>query len=420
MWPVSKHTIQGVKRIGAPPQTPVPDGCGRRVVVVASLLGALCCTATAGAADRIVLRTTLLRNRTVQSVDVEGLHLDNQTTITWDEVERLTVAPSLQPQADKLLAALGTPLFRIRRRLQAGDYTDLRELAEKVQPYYQGRRGKLALMVSQARMWGALAEGAREHALLAHVDSYQNLRGQPKLAEQLPGRRRPKIHMATAMSDELAPIWFHSKAAAEIKDRLVQKVAAFPHPRPVGLYYYGASISIAAGDAATAQRMMQGIPDRGRGVHWRLMLYVQQELREGKPGDACTRLAAATGSLADEDRAIGWYWGGRAMLAKANSQQQGDEALLQLLRVPAVFGQQQAELSGAALHQCMSYLESHDQAGPSVKVRRELLDRYRFTYYGRLAANGASPEAAVDTEVDPFTADSDTATTQPPPPSPIP
>ncbi|MGE3780993.1 MAG: hypothetical protein AB7F89_27640, partial [Pirellulaceae bacterium] len=46
-------------------------------------------------ADRIVLRNlTVISDRTVASLDVDGVRLDNGSLLTWDEIEKATVTPT--------------------------------------------------------------------------------------------------------------------------------------------------------------------------------------------------------------------------------------------------------------------------------------------------------------------------------------
>src|SRR5437763_15026357 len=88
-------------------------------------------------ADRLILRKLdIITDRTVTAFDEDGLLLDRpreggNDRITWDEVERGKVALD-QPRFDKLLADLGTPLFRIRQRLKVGDYKAAGEPTEQL------------------------------------------------------------------------------------------------------------------------------------------------------------------------------------------------------------------------------------------------------------------------------------------------
>src|SRR5262245_49973376 len=92
-----------------------------RYVVAAAVICAA--AADVAAADRLILRNLdILTDRTVTSLDEDGLVLDGPrpgggNRVTWDEVERGKIALD-QPRFDKLLAELGQPLFRIRQRLR--------------------------------------------------------------------------------------------------------------------------------------------------------------------------------------------------------------------------------------------------------------------------------------------------------------
>ncbi len=77
------------------------------------------------------------------------------------------------------------------------------------------------------------------------------------------------------------------------------------------------------------------------------------------------------------------YWTG---VAKTNlpSEDQKRDGLLDLLRLPAVFGEQQPEIAAAGLARSMHVLEKLGDANGSVRVRRELLSQYSQTYHAGL------------------------------------
>jgi hypothetical protein len=65
--------------------------------------------------------------------------------------------------------------------------------------------------------------------------------------------------------------------------------------------------------------------------------------------------------------------------------QDADLAVLELLRIPAVHGNRQANLSAAALHEAALILKKSGRAEESAILMRELIERYPNTYHGRTA-----------------------------------
>ncbi|MCA9176409.1 MAG: hypothetical protein KDB14_18105 [Planctomycetales bacterium] len=347
------------------------------------------------AEDRIVLRNLeVIRGESVAALSVDGVQLADQRLVGWDEIERITVTSAPQAEADRLLQQVGGPLFRLRQRLTVGDYANLLEPAEQIERLFAGRTGYASLLVHQSLMWGRLAAGERERALLPYVECLANIGSDPKLAARLPGTRRSTIDNV-GLCRELPPIWFDEAAARAVLPVVLQRVAAIPAARrPVALYLYCGTLAAAAGDKAMAQRMAAAIPDRGRGGHWRAILEMQQAASEGGRA-AVTELAEFDRLLAD-DRSLALYWHAKLRLAQAGSgdsanQEARADALLQLLRIPAAYGSQQPEVAAAALHEVTLQLEP-TRPVQAVRVRRELLEHYRRTYYGRAAS--ASPPAA--------------------------
>lgn len=347
----------------------------------------------AAAEDRIILRSLdVISDQRVVSVSVEGVELGDRRQIGWDEIERISVDGPLNTKAQRLLGELGPPLFRIRQRMTVGDYSGLRDLAKQVQSRFEAQIGPSSLMVSQARVWGCLLEGQRAEALLGHFDTCRQLKANPDLAKTLPGKRAIAIDAATGLSSELQPIWFDKGAAKQIYPQAIQQAGAIPAPRPPGIYYYCASLALTVNEKEMAARMMSALPQTGRGLHWRWILKAQQETLAGEAGVGVQQLQAEWQSLRKVDQPLALYW-----LAKNELTSGGDhrarvsQALLQMLRLAALFGEQQPELAAAALYETTLQLEKQDQLPEAIRVRRELLDAHSQTYHGRLLAAEEKP-----------------------------
>src|SRR3954452_18917817 len=150
--------------------------------------------AAAYAADRLILRDLdIITDRTVTALDEDGLQLDRAREgggdrVTWDEVERGRVAMD-QPRFDKLLAELGTPLYRIRQRLKVGDYEAAGEPAELLYPRFAERKSQTAYLVCQATMGARVARAKREAAVEPYLHCYELLRSKAAVVDKLPGNR---------------------------------------------------------------------------------------------------------------------------------------------------------------------------------------------------------------------------------------
>jgi hypothetical protein len=362
-----------------------------RITAWAVLIGCLLIGTTARG-DRIVLRNLkIISDTTVASFDEDGVRLSGGKLIGWDEIERISVAEDRQEQVDRLLSELGTPLYRIRQRLQVGDYEGLLPHAEAIYPRYLGRSGSTAYMVKQAYMWGLLSVGRREEAVAPYLGCYnyvRNLKGRPL---DLPGRRRLTYDPGTGMTPDLRPVWFDPAAAKKELPAVLKAAAAMRQPLPVAARIYYASLALTAGEQARAERVLAGIEDRKLpAVQLTATVKAQAEVLAGKPGPALSGLETSLESVSPENKPLALYWLGKAKTS-ADVDATRRDGVLQLLHIPAIYGDVAPELAAAALHQAMLTLAELGDARGSIAVRKELLGQYGHTHFARVVKNELSP-----------------------------
>jgi hypothetical protein len=319
-------------------------------------------------------------------MDEDGLVLDaprpgGTDRITWDEVERGTVA--LDPSRfDALLKELGPPLYRIRQRLKIGDYEALAEPAELLYPRYADRRGQTAYMVCQATMWSRLAANRRESATEPYLRCFELLRAGAARARGLPGSRRLVIDTKTAVSPDLVPIWFDTEAAKAALPGVQLAIRGITQPRPEGAYIYYASLAQAAGDVPEFHRVLPSI--RGEdpaAAAWRDILLAQQEVAVGSPGAQVDSLRASASSLPGSCRPAALYWLGLADIQSPDEAKVRD-GVLALLTLPAAYGAQQPELAAAGLYHAAAALDKLKDDRGAAAVRNELTSKFGATWYG--------------------------------------
>jgi hypothetical protein len=357
-----------------------------RLSIVAALGVLLGLASPAPAADRLILRNLeIITDRTVVSFDEDGLvtngsPANGESRLTWDEIERGRVALD-QPRFDRLLAELGQPLFRIRQRLKIGDYEALAEPAEAMYPRFAERKSQTAYLVCQATMWSRLAAGRREAAVEPYVRCFELLRSRVAASGRLLGSRRLPAEPSTGMTAELVPVWFDSEAAKAALPGVQSAVRSLAAPRPEGMYLYYASLAIAAGEHAEADRVLRSLASNdAEPAAWRSLLAVQQEVTANSPGPALAQLRSTIESLPKGYRPAGLYWLGLA------DSQSGDDGrckggILTLLTLPAEYGEEQPELSAAGLyHAAVALAKLKDDRGAAA-VRGELTGRYGGTLH---------------------------------------
>ena len=337
---------------------------------------------SASAADRIVLRNLdVIAGRTVTAFDEDGVRLDDGSVLTWDAIERARIGPERQAAFDQMLESLGTHLYRIRQRLAVGDYRGILPHAEAVYARYIGRRSSTAYMVFQGLMWARIAAGRREAAVEPYLRCYEYLRSARAGKIALPGKRRLAFDRETGMTPELPPVWFDPQAARAALPGVYRAVADMAPPRPGGTRVYYGTLALAAGERKQALEVLSGIADqRGPLAELRAIAMAQAEVLAGAPGPAVRTLAADHAHFSPDNRPLAVYWLGMAKLA-ASDPGTRREGILELLRLPAVYGERFPELAAAALYQAMLAFDAAGERASRDAVRRELLERYGQTYH---------------------------------------
>lgn len=364
-----------------------------RVVLLATVVGVMLFAPALGA-DRLILRDlTILNDRTVVSFDEYGVQLDDDTLLTWDRVERGTVAADKQVEFDRLRGEIGQPLYRLRLRLKVGDDLGLVEPAESLAPRFTDHDGASAYLVQRSLMRGYIASGRREAAVAPYLRCLAHVWNQSSGRPELPVEQRIRIDPDTGMTPELLPFWLDVEAAKDVMAEVRQVAARMPEPRPDGLRIYFASLAVAAGDGVTAERAIAGIGASDstkdaleRSSGWRDTLRLSLDINSPDVGPTVDQLEAKLDQLAPLCRPLANYWIGMARLRSDQTETQF-QGVLRLLHIPALHEADQPELAGAALAAASDALEKLGDKAGAAALRRELATRYARTR----AANRPQP-----------------------------
>lgn len=398
-WQQTSSTGRGVS-LKCEPHTSMKQICRQSRPVCSRLLLLLLLlwlsgsvTPTVNGADRIILRNLkIITDKTVTSFDEDGVRLNDTQVLGWDEIEKAKVAPDRQEAFDAMLAELGDHLYRIRQRLSVGDYDGLLPHAEAIQSRFVGRASDTAYTALQALMWGRLAVGRREAALAPYLQCYDILRRRGKTEIRLPGERQLVFGPNTALTPDLTPVWFDATAARAELPRVLEVIRGMKE-RPEGVFIYYASLASAAGDDETAGKVLGAAKSTQPPIsELRDIIAAQREILLGiSPSIAARHLSSNLSTFSRDNQPLGLYWLGRHKLSAEDpvTKQQG---LLDLLRVPAVYGDSQPELSGAALLLALQTLADLKDVRGSVALRGELLAKYGGTYSAKQLGRQVSPK----------------------------
>jgi len=342
-------------------------------------------------ADRIILRNLeVISDKRVAEFNEDGIRLDDGTRLQWDQVERAQVDPAQQAAFDRMLGELGTQLYRIRQRLTVGDYRGPLEYAENLYPRYAGRDSDTAYLVFQSLMWARQASGQREAAVEPYVRAFDYLRRRAPGDIKLPGQRRLSFDRQTGITDELLPVWFDADAARAALPGVLKAVSEMPEPRPEGMRIYYGTLALTAGDWETARRVLGGV----QGTHPRLaellkIAVAQGEVLAGQPGAALQGLEENLEKLDPTNKPLALYWLGRSKL-DAPDLERRQQGMLQLLNLPALYGETHPDLGAAGLYHTMVAYSREQRNDAQAALRRELLNHYKQTYHAELVRKDLS------------------------------
>jgi hypothetical protein len=338
----------------------------------------------AQAADRLILRNLdFILDRTVVALDEDGATLDapladGTTQLSWDRIERGKVALD-QARFDELLAEIGLPLFRVRQRLKSQDYAGLAAPAELLYPKFADRSSPAALNVAQATLWSRMALGRREAAVEPYLRVVRLLAGGKLSTEEIPGKRQLAVDLATGLSSELIPVWHDSAAAKQALAGVQQAIRDISPPRPAGVYVYYATLALAAGEPAEAERVLPFITeDSPELAAWRRVILAQREVLAGGTPEAASQLADELATIPPTVRPAALYWVGRSRLLSSDDSIVRD-GLLDLLSIPAEYPQVDAELAAAALYLAADQLDKVKDDEGAAAIRQEISRQYGHT-----------------------------------------
>ena len=299
-----------------------------------------------------------------------------------------SIGASRQAAFDKHRKLLGLKLFRIRSRLETGDYLDLLRHVEEVYPTYVNRRSQTAYMVSQGLMWARLAKGLQAEALAPYFQCYIYLQGQGKKPVQLPGERRLKWDSETGMTPDIPPIWFDSETAKIALPKVRTAIGGLPGTPPAAAFVYYGTLAMAAGERATAEEFLkhQLLAEKARASkavnELQQIVLSQLDIADGKQAAVIGRLQGSWRSYAKSNQAIALYWLGQAGISSEVVGPQ-EEGMLKLLHLPALHGRESPELASAGLYYSMKTMQRLKRVEAGQSLRKQLMTDFGHTYFGR-------------------------------------
>lgn len=318
--------------------------------------------------------TVVVTGVSKQGVAAEG------TVIGWDEVRRVT--GPLASDAEAFEPAARTA-WRARVRLERGDTVSSEPLFETLFAKYRDTEGPTAAVVAEGLLRCRLRRGALTGAVPAWL-AWLRADAQGSVFASL----APVVDSTTGLVAALPPLWTDSTAVSSFAASAPGRVLGEGEPGRAdlfgALYRLGARRTSGIGeDPGDEERVFVQVESRlqddpGLTLVWAVVA-AQAEPGARRVEAVATLRALADGATGDPDRAWVEAWCrvalGRAMVAEADASTRR-LGVVELLRVPALLGDDAPYLAGLALVDAARAVRDLGNAKGAEALENELMTRF--------------------------------------------
>lgn len=343
-------------------------GCRRYLIwfIIATSLAA-----TSADAQHVVRRGTepIVRGQ-VTIVNDNGVTLRSEFgathTVPWDRVRRVVT----DAFADEVARYKETAeqLWRARSRVERYDTALAEPLFERLFEQYRGQTHETALVVAEGLLRCRLDRGVQAEAVVPMLEVMRLRRS--KITTTSYSMLRPVLLDDFELCPALAPVWLPSPELDRVLNDLIEYNAR------------GDEVVRAAADLfarSMAQTLDRDLPNeiRTRAIPSHPGLTLLRDVVETMDEDPAVREKSRTRMLSVANNrpvfATAWthFVVGRSLLGEAGVGRQ-QRGLVELLHLPALYADDQAFLTGLALHLAAKGLERLGDANAARQVRSEL------------------------------------------------
>ena len=333
------------------------------------------------AQESVVLRDmSILKNQSVARFTEDFVELSDGRKLTWDQVYSAKLSDE---KFQKWHSSLSLPLYRMKHRVAAGDFSGALKPANQLRKIFNKKRDTESFaVVSATRILGQIQASRREQAVLTLselLDSpYATIEPEKSRFAKTFQRLRLQCDVKSGYCRQLTPIFFDQAAARST-------LSQFPKPSETQreyYYVYLAALSDCAGDARRKNELTKKLEDEYPNSKW-ISLF-RNEIKSQAQLDAVEHqsLRRSLPSL----WAIRQYRVGLIQLADENLPVQQSGAV-NLLKVPALLGTEFPELSAACLHQVATWYEKQKSSRQSLALKKEIATYFPATQFGRSPTN---------------------------------
>ncbi len=352
------------------------------------LLG--CISSPIGCNQSLAQVRIILRNLdTIESPEVtihdEFLELPKNRIFTWDRVFAANgLRPNQQSKFETIVQELGTPLYRIRHRLNIKDYFALADVAEPLFKKYMNRAANKSdaynhMLVCLGCCRGRLARGHRASALVPFLRLCELSRKFPETRLELTTGNYTSTELTQSFTDGLVPIWFDKRRAHQALAQIEVSQNEL-RSQVDGVLIYLASLWAFNGNESKAKLAIDELENRSTELVQKWLPIVLAQIGNEGNSTSSNKLRLGYRSMSGAPRAVANFL---VATQRTSNQDDNDQAILDLLYIPANFADQLPSLSAAALHLAANISEASGGPNEAAALRTELREKFPDTFHGR-------------------------------------
>ncbi len=358
----------------------------------------------ASAQEPIVLRDlSLVRDASIADFDDQGVQLTDGRRLGWDQILKAQVVSSRQTEFDQFIERIGLPLFRLKARIQNRDWAGIREIAE---PMYKALgitdlKGfdpdHATYLICVATMKGRINRGDRCGAVLpflqaAIIQRAAAVNGNTEFKALLPAEDVERM-----LSSEILPIWFDPLLVEDPFKSLSGSFVPTAATDQIGAVVYLLSMAITLKRTQLSQDLLRLMESQGpEWEGWKRVMQAQFKVSQGDFPAANRLLKNKQRDLTGPTEALALYLNsssyfvspGSAVANKTvNSISRSEDgcanAMLDLLQIPAAYGDRFPALAAAAIYQSAQMAESLGWSQENRLLTQELLLKFPNSFHAR-------------------------------------
>ncbi len=316
-----------------------------------------------------------------------GISDSNGQRFAWRTIwsARLSNAAD-QQKFDSLRQELAEPLYLMNRRLRLGDTRGLLELCEKLENFASRLSQEDASLLALASLRGSFQNHQGEIAIV-HWLNFLRIGSASSMAACYPEADISEEEVESGMLISVLPLFFDSSRARTALSQLDRSVHQLKEST-TGDRVYRVALLLACDDIEEAQRQMISWPvaENPALKEWQQIFALPIELQRGTADrDTIVSIENDLAEFSHMGQLVARFWLAVTQSTSSRTDRDFRDAILIWLDIAAESGDRHPNLTAAALFRAQELAEARNWTFEASRIRSELMEKYRMTYFGKLA-----------------------------------